>query len=442
MRDHFGFQHDPFPLVPDPAGLFLGRHHEEALAHLRYALAENEGFTAITGERGVGKTTVCRAFVEGLAEGDGVAFVAAEGVRTPLALLAAILRGFGVATAPGADGKTMIDALNAHLMEQRLAGRRVSVFIDDAHRLPVEALEQVRLLSNLETTREKLIQIVLIGEPPLARMLDSHALRQMGQRVSVRYRIGPFTAAETAAYIQHRLSRAAAGPPLRFEPEAMQLIHRHTGGNPRAIHIACQAILAAAFRAGKREIDAATARTALEAIAPPADRRRRIPRPAHAAATAVVAALLAGIAVGAAVLWRGDAGGPAPELAAPAPPEAGAPPAPNAPAPADPKLPAAPAPEPATPASRPAADRPAPRRPTHSVQTGAFLHPENAAQEAARLAGRGYAARVVVVTDSQGRVWHTVRIGDHPDRAAAESQAAEFARREQARPVVRPHGAF
>jgi general secretion pathway protein A len=442
MLEHFNFRHDPFRLVPEPASLFLGRHHEEALAHLRYAFAENEGFTVITGARGSGKTTICRAFTAGLGESARVAFID-ERIRTPLGLLSRILQGFGLAPGPGADGKAMIDALNAFLMEQRLRGRKAAVFIDDAQHLPPEALEQVRLVSNLETTREKLIQIVLVGEPELAALLDSHALRQMGQRVSVRYAIGPLTAAETAAYIQHRLSLAAAGPPLRFDPESIRLIFRHSGGNPRQINIACQAALAAAFRAGRRQVDPPLVAAALAGLS--GRDGSRGPAPRTGVVIAAAAALLIALSAGALFMRPG---GPPPAALPPAPgpapaAEGGAEPppaaAPDAPArlPADPKLPAAaPAPAPSPPAPTP----PGAPRMTHSVQVGAYLSAENAAHEAARLRARGYAARVLALIDPRGRTWHTVRIGDHPDRAAAQKQADEFARREPARPIVRPYG--
>jgi len=179
----FGLKDDPFKLAFDPAYLFMGRHHEEATAHLRYAVAEGEGFTVITGERGIGKSTLCRAFVDSVAAETSTAFLSSP-LPTARDLLQRMNLQLGI-PAEGENSKDLIDALNEYLMRQRLAGRKVAVFIDDAQTLTPEVLEQVRLISNLETTRDKLIQIVLIGEPELMKMLDSRELRQMGQRVSV-----------------------------------------------------------------------------------------------------------------------------------------------------------------------------------------------------------------------------------------------------------------
>jgi len=257
----FGLKDSPFKLVFDPACLFMGRHHEEAAAHLRYAVAEGEGFTVITGDRGVGKSTLCRVFAGSVAAEAEAAFISGP-VATARELLQRISREFGVRS-EGETTKDLIDALNEFLMQQRVAGRKVVVFIDDAQALAPEVLEQVRLISNLETTRDKLIQMVLIGEPELMKLLGSRELRQMGQRVSVCYEIGPLTEAETAAYIQHRLSLASAGPPVRFEPAAVHRIFQHSGGNPRRINIAGNAVLSAAFKAGQKEIDAGITQAAL-----------------------------------------------------------------------------------------------------------------------------------------------------------------------------------
>ena len=165
LLQFFGFKDNPFKLAPDPAYLFLGRHYEEALAHLRYAVTEGEGFTVITGERGIGKTTICRAFLDTLGDGTAAAVISSP-VSSPGDLLRRINTALGI---PGkADTlKGLIDPLNDFLMRQKLAGRKVAVFIDDAQSLGLEVLEQIRLISNLETTREKLIQIVLVGEPGL-----------------------------------------------------------------------------------------------------------------------------------------------------------------------------------------------------------------------------------------------------------------------------------
>ncbi len=449
----FGLKDNPFKLTFDVNGFFLGKHHEEALAHLRYTVAEGEGFTVITGPNGIGKSTVCRYFIESLKSGAArVAFLSSPMIG-PKELLQRMNRSFGIAVhAPSAHD--LVHALNGFLMRERMAGRKVVVFIDDAQILAPAVLEQVRLISNLETTREKLIQIVLIGEPDLMQLLNSHQLRQMGQRVSVCYEIGPLTLDETAAYIQHRLSIASAGPPVRFSPEAVRIIFRHARGNPRRINIACSAMLAAAFKVRQRELTGELAQVVIQDIehlagglgpvaSPP---RKRWP----AWSIAPGAILLLSVAA-----FFGLRTVPAPPISEPVAPEpvaataaAGEELAP----PVDPVVeaePAGPMP-PSTPAGAtkppdPRPERPAPvKKPamTHSVQIGAYLNPENAQQVAAQLTDKGYPARIMKITDARGRLWHTVRIGDHSSRQSAQAQADEFSRREQKQSVVRPFGAF
>ena len=445
----FGLKDDPFKLAFDPAYFFMGRHHEEATAHLRYAVAEGEGFTVITGERGVGKSTLCRAFVDRMAAEASMAFLSSP-LPTAKELLQRMNLQLGI-PAEGESAKDLIDALNGYLMQQRLAGRKVAVFIDDAQTLAPEVLEQVRLISNLETTRDKLIQIVLIGEPELMNMLDSRALRQMGQRVSVCYEIGPLTEEEAAAYIQHRMSLASAGSPARFEPAAMRLIFRHSRGNPRRVNIACSAVLAAAFKTRQKGVNAAVAQAVIQDL-----ERQEIGSKAPLSGRQKRAWVLAAgfglvlIATAALFIFRPKDERPslqaeevASELTVPA----------AAPEPAAAALPAAePAPDPApaavlqhaaaVPERAPAPADPIPSRMTHSVQVGAFLYPENAQHVAAQLTAKGYSAKISQMTDAKGRAWHIVRIGDYPSRQAAQAQADEFSRREHMPSVVRPFGVF
>ena len=444
----FGLKDNPFKLAFDPAYLFMGRHHEEAVAHLQYAVVEGEGFTVITGDRGVGKSTLCRVFAGRIAAEAATAFISGP-VATAKELLQRISREFGVRN-EGETTKDLIDALNEFLMQQRVAGRKTVVFIDDAQALAPEVLEQVRLISNLETTREKLIQMVLIGEPELMKLLGSRELRQMGQRVSVCYDIGPLTEAETAAYIQHRLSLAAAGPPVRFAPAAVHQIFRHSGGNPRRINIAGNAVLSAAFKAGRKEIEAGITQSALSVGQP--DGCRAAPAATAGfkkrlwAATAAGGVLLAAAAAFVSLRPEGE------RPAVPAESEASAPAA-VAPDPAAAEAPAVAAPDPApapaipVPAAPPVNKASSPSRVervrmTHSVQVGAYVYPENAQRVVSQLAAKGYSARILQITDAKGRTWHTVRIGDHPSRQAAQAQSDEFSRREQMKTLVRPFGAF
>ncbi|MGB8333878.1 MAG: AAA family ATPase, partial [Desulfobacterales bacterium] len=213
-RQLFGFKKNPFRQPTDSERLFLGRHHEEALAHLTYAVMEGEGFSVITGESGVGKTTVCRSFVERLNQEVVAAYIAAMTGLGPLQLLKAINAEFK-ARSDIDTIKDLTDALNAFLIQKKREDKKVALFIDDAQLLSTAALEQVRLLSNLETTRDKMLQIVLIGRPALSKMLGAPSLRQIGQRVSVNYYISPLDYEETVAYIQHRISISSSGPPVR-----------------------------------------------------------------------------------------------------------------------------------------------------------------------------------------------------------------------------------
>jgi general secretion pathway protein A len=436
---------NPFASSFDIAHYFVGRHQQEAAAHLSYALTEGEGFTVITGERGVGKTSACRAFVSGLAPAQAAVAYLSGSQQTSGELLRHITRQFGLEIA-GESTKDLTDGLNRFLMQQRVAGRKVMVFIDDAQTLPAEVLEQVRLISNLETTREKLIQIVLAGEPGLLELLDSRALRQMGQRVSVCYEIGPLTEDETAVYIRQRMGLHSDGEAPGFTREAVEVVFRHTQGNPRRINRVCATALglARSRQAGAIGRELAEEATGEFPKEPGRQRRGRFLLPTAAAG------LVGGLMLVAGVYFARQNEAPVPPVAdepavlsLPAAPE----PTPAPPPPAEPlpELPAPPRPDPPPPpkvvqASRPPA--PAPARMTHSVQVGAFLQPENARQLVAKLTGKGVRAYIFEIRDGQNRTWRTVRVGDFPSRQAAQAHADEFARREQMKALVRPFGSF
>jgi type II secretory pathway predicted ATPase ExeA len=443
----FGLKDNPFKLAFDVNHLFLGKHHEEALAHLRYALAEGEGFTVITGANGVGKSTVCRAFVEML-KGEATAAFLSSPINGPQELLQRMNRSFGI-SAKTQTIHELTGALNRFLMRARVVGQKVVALIDDAQFLDPAVLEQVRLISNLETTREKLIQIVLIGEPALMQVLNSVQLRQMGQRVSVCYEIGPLTLDETAAYIQHRLSAASAEPSVRFSREAVREIYQHTHGNPRRINIACGAIMAAAFKAHQKEITGELAQAVIQDRDRLNGRSVTVSSPRRWPAWALASSGLLLLGAAAFFTIRPAPAPPSPEAvfaklpvtATPVPEEpahpsgegdhAGAVPPATLPLPQTP-----PEPKPTLPAgSKPAAM-------THSVQVGAYVQPENARQMAAQLNARGYSAQVLEITDARGRIWHIVRIGDHPSRQEAQEQANGFSQREKRPSVVRPFGKF
>jgi len=257
----FGFKERPFKLVPNPAYLYLSKGHEEALAHLQCAVLHEDGFVAITGEAGTGKTTLCRSFLENLAREVEAAYIFNPRLDA-VGLLKAINEELGIEYAADAI-KPLIDALNQHLMAQHAQGKKVILIIDEAQNLGRDVLEQLRLLSNLETTRHKLLQIILVGQPELGELLDSHELRQLRQRITIYTHLTPFTFKETRDYIEHRIRIAAGRPAVRFTQAACRRVHRFAGGIPRLINIACDRALLCAFGLESRKV---TRRIACEAL--------------------------------------------------------------------------------------------------------------------------------------------------------------------------------
>lgn len=297
-KNFFGFKERPFQLVPNPAYLYLSRGHEEALAHLTYAISQGDGFVEITGEVGTGKTTLCRAFLENLGqEGTEAAFIFNPKLDA-LHLLKAINDEFGIDSS--ADSiKDLIDTLNEFLLRKKAEGGKVLLLIDEAQNLSKDVLEQLRLLSNLETTTSKLLQIILVGQPELGEMLDSHELRQLGQRITLSCHLSPLSFRETREYILHRLRVASRKEVVQFTPAAMRAVHRYSGGIPRLINIACDRALLTAFGLNRRKVTSEIARSAVRELA---DRRsiQRMNlgwrwRPLLAAAAILLAFVAAGI---------------------------------------------------------------------------------------------------------------------------------------------------
>lgn len=260
----FGFKERPFKLVPDPDYLYLSASHKEALAHLRYALKHGDGFVKITGEVGTGKTTLCRAFLETLDEDTEAAYIFNPRLD-PIELIKAINDEFGIDSA-SYHLKTLIDALNAFLIEQKQKGKNSILLIDEAQNLPPDVLEQLRLLSNLETTREKLLQIILVGQPELGQLLATHALRQLAQRITLSCRLRPLNFWETQNYIQHRIQVASLHSGVVFDSGALRAIHRYAKGIPRRINIVCDRALLTAFGLDQKRITAAIAGKAVAEI--------------------------------------------------------------------------------------------------------------------------------------------------------------------------------
>jgi general secretion pathway protein A len=453
---YFNFKENPFNLTIDPAYLYLGRHHEEANAHLTYAVSEGEGFIVITGEHGVGKTTVCRSFLEGLDRNVETAYID-RSTSDPQKLLLYITAEFKIRSATERI-KDLADALNEFLIQKKLEGKKVAVFIDDAHKLNREVLEQVRLISNLETSKDKLLQLVLIGEPVLSEMLNSNELRQIGQRVSVGYCIGPLTHDETAGYIQHRLTIASKGPPIRFDRKAVRRIFKYSRGIPRNINVACTQALGIAYQRKLKFIEIGIARAAIRYLSERAESEQTKSRnrwlPGSLAAICCLIIVMA-------VYFRYDSDDnfskeiitekipPATDQstqipALPSPVNPG-PPAIKEdlviePIQADP--PVAPAETPAPPSDSPASEPRSSPKMTHSVQVGAFRRTENAEELIDKLEAKGYSARTVQIPDSQGRLWYTVRIGDHPTLESAQEQARIFREDVNMKTFIRPYKAY
>jgi general secretion pathway protein A len=264
-QDYFGFRERPFQLLPNPAYLFLGRCHEEALGHLLYAVSDGQGFVVISGEVGTGKTTLCRALLENLGEEVEAAYIFHPKLD-PLELLQAIAVEFGIPS--GAETtRELIDLLHHFLISKKEERKKVLLLIDEAQNLTADVLEQIRLLSNLETSTSKLIQIVLVGQPELIELLDSHELRQLKQRVSLRCRLSPLSLDETREYIRHRLRQASRdGRDDLFTHSAMARIYRYSGGIPRLVNIACDRALLFGYGSDCTRITGTVARKAIEEL--------------------------------------------------------------------------------------------------------------------------------------------------------------------------------
>ena len=261
----FGFKERPFQLVPNPAYLYLSRSHEEAMAHLVYAISQGDGFVEITGEVGTGKTTLCRAVLENLDQDTEAAYIFNPKLDS-IQLLKAISDEFGVSSS-GESVKELIDTLNAFLMKKKMEGKKVVLIIDEAQNLSNDVLEQLRLLSNLETTTSKLIQIILVGQPELGEMLDSHELRQLGQRITLSCYLTPLSYKETKEYIFHRIHVASQKSDVRFTRAALRAIYKYSGGIPRLINISCDRALLTAFGVDRKKISGPIARASIKELA-------------------------------------------------------------------------------------------------------------------------------------------------------------------------------
>jgi general secretion pathway protein A len=276
---HFNLSERPFSITPDPRFLYMSDRHREALAHLLYGLGEGGGFVQLTGEVGTGKTTICRCLLEQVPENVDVALVLNPKV-TAEELIATVCDELGVAYPDDIHSiKTLTDVLNRHLLDAYARGRRTVLIIDEAQNLSSDVLEQVRLLTNLETPTRKLLQIILIGQPELRALLAREEMRQLAQRVTARYHLEPIAQQDVGDYIQHRLQICGASH-IVFSRRAVDLIRRLSGGVPRLINVLCDRSLLGAYVEGKSQVDRRIVKkAALEVLAEdaePSGRRRWI----------------------------------------------------------------------------------------------------------------------------------------------------------------------
>ena len=276
---HFNLSEWPFSITPDPRFLYMSQRHREALAHLLYGLGEGGGFVQLTGEVGTGKTTMSRCLLEKVPDNVDLALVLNPKV-TSIELIATVCDELGIEyQEKDASIKMLTDILNHYLLEAHAKGRRTVLVIDEAQNLSADVLEQVRLLTNLETSTKKLLQIILIGQPELRTLLQREDMRQLAQRVTARYRLEPLTREETGAYIKHRLHVCGTTRPI-FSKSAVDRIYKLSGGIPRLINVLCDRALLGAYTEDKLQIDKKIVRFAAnEVLADELQQSRTWPSP-------------------------------------------------------------------------------------------------------------------------------------------------------------------
>jgi len=293
-QDYFGIKENPFSLTPDPRYLYMARGHQEALAHLLYGVKEGGGFVLLTGEVGTGKTSVCRCLLEQLPDEVQVALIL-NPRQSEVELLSNICDELGIDAPPADSIKTLVDRLNQHLLSLHAEGRHAVLIIDEAQNLSPAVMEQVRLLTNLETEKRKLLQIIFIGQPELSDLLDRQDLRQLAQRISARFHLDPLSAAETRDYIAHRLAVGGIGHEI-FTAGARAEIYKRSRGVPRLINSLCDRCLLAAYVQETRRIDRKIVRAAAVEVLGRRTKtspRRRTALPWAVAAAAVAVAIFA-----------------------------------------------------------------------------------------------------------------------------------------------------
>ncbi|MEI6206873.1 MAG: AAA family ATPase [Desulfuromonadales bacterium] len=251
--NYFGFNEKPFTLTPNPRFIYLSKNHKEAFAHLLYGINSHYGFIELIGEVGTGKTTVLRTLLDQLQEENYRTALIFNPCLTGVELLRSINREFGLNSTSEYASELLVE-LNGFLLAETSKGRTVVLVIDESQNLLPEVLEQLRLISNLETENDKLIQIILAGQPELEALLARPELRQLNQRIAVRYRLGPLRMDETRTYIRHRMEVAGETGGVSFSNNAIKAIHLFTSGTPRIINVLCDRALLIAFGDEHRRI--------------------------------------------------------------------------------------------------------------------------------------------------------------------------------------------
>jgi general secretion pathway protein A len=267
--NYFNLKQPPFSIAPDPRYLFMSERHREALAHLLYGIGSGGGFVLLTGEIGAGKTTVCRCFIEQVPDNCRLAYIFNPKL-TVEELLLTICDEFRIKLPSASSGalgvKGYVDAINGYLLDSHAQGNNNVLVIDEAQNLSPQVLEQLRLLTNLETSERKLLQIILIGQPELRAMLARPELEQLAQRIIARYHLGPLSVGETGAYVAHRLTVAGAHPGNPIPASLAPLIHRLTRGVPRRINLLCDRALLGAYVENSREVTPKILRRAAQEV--------------------------------------------------------------------------------------------------------------------------------------------------------------------------------
>lgn len=295
---YFNLRESPFSITPNPDYFYLSEQHKEAFAHLIYGFQQDAGFVLLTGEVGAGKTTLCRCIMGVLPEGVDVALILNPRI-SERELLGMICDELHINYPKSSTKKNRLDRLNEHLLQSHADGRRTVLLIDEAQTLSDRALEHVRLLTNLETAKHKLLQIILVGQPELIETLDKPELYQLAQRITARFHLRPLPLRDVEGYIDHRIQTAGNRERI-FTDAAIRTVARLSNGTPRLINIICDRSLLGAYASEKTKVTAGMVHSAAKQVSG-RNRRRRYIRPLVYAAMAMVVALL-----GVGIYYRAD----------------------------------------------------------------------------------------------------------------------------------------